>query len=83
MFGSLVKSGYEPIQVESMEAAKEEVAELPPCAVVVANQKLPDASAKELVIWQKGEGFSFPVIAIANNLNGADLLEELSDVGCR
>lgn len=35
MTGLLVKSGYEPIAVESMEAAKEEVAKLPPGAVVV------------------------------------------------
>lgn len=28
MSGLLVKSGYEPIQVESMEAAKDEVAKL-------------------------------------------------------
>ena len=35
MSGLLVKHGYEPIAVESMEAAKEEVAKLPPGAVVV------------------------------------------------
>ena len=64
-----------------MEAAKEEVAKLPPGAVIVADYKLPDGSAKELVNWQKGEGFSFPVIAIVNNLNGSDLLEVLSDGG--
>lgn len=81
MSGLLVKSGYEPIQIESMEAAKEEVAKLPPGAVIVADHKLPDGSAKELVNWQKEEGFSFPVIAIVNNLNGADLLEVLSDGG--
>ncbi len=33
MSGLLVKSGYEPVAVESMEAAKEEVAKLPPGAV--------------------------------------------------
>lgn len=81
MSGLLVKHGYEPIAVESMEAAKEEVAKLPPGAVIVADHKLPDGSAKELVNWQTGEGFSFPVIAIVNNLNGADLLEVLSDGG--
>ncbi len=81
MSGLLVKHGYEPIAVENMEAAKEEVAKLPPGAVVVADFKLPDGSAKELVNWQKGEGLSFPVIAIVNNLNGADLLEVLSDGG--
>lgn len=81
MSGLLTRAGYEPIDVGSMEAAKEEVAKLPPGAVVVADHKLPDGSAKELVNWQKGEGLSFPVIAIVNNLNGADLLEVMSDGG--
>ena len=81
MAGLLVKSGYEPIAVETMEAAKDEVAKLPPGAVVVADYKLPDGSAKELVNWQKTEGFKFPVIAIVNNLNGSDLLEVMSDGG--
>ena len=81
MSGLLTRAGYEPIDVGSMEAAKEEVAKLPPGAVVVADYKLPDGSAKELAIWQKEEGFSFPVCAIVNNLNGADLLEVLSDGG--
>ena len=74
MSGLLVKSGYEPIAVDSMEAAKEEVAKLPPSAVIVTAYKLSDGSAKKLVNWQKSEGFSFPVIAIVNNLNGPDLL---------
>ena len=81
MSSLLMRAGYEPIDVRSMEAAKEEVVKLPPGAVVVADHKLPDGSAKELVNWQKGEGYSFPVIAIVNNLNGADLLEVLSDGG--
>lgn len=81
MSGLLTRAGYEPIDVGSMEAAKEEVAKLPPGAVIVADHKLPDGSAKELAIWQKEEGFSFPVCAIVNNLNGADLLEVLSDGG--
>ena len=81
MSGLLVKHGYEPIAVDNMEAAKDEVAKLPPGAVIVADYKLPDGSAKELVNWQKGEGFSFPVIAIVNNLNGADLLEVMRDGG--
>ena len=81
MSGLLTRAGYEPIAVENMEAAKEEVAKLPPGAVIVADYKLPDGSAKELVNWQKGERFSFPVIAIVNNLNGPDLLNVLSDGG--
>lgn len=81
MSSLLTRAGYEPITVDTMEATKSEVAKLPPGAVIVAEYKLPDGSAKELVNWQKGEGFSFPVIAIVNNLNGADLLEVLSDGG--
>ena len=81
MSGLLVKSGYDPIAVDSMEAAKEEVAKLPPGAVIVADVTLRDGSAKELVIWQKSEGFSFPVIAIVNNLNGPDLLEVMKGGG--
>ena len=34
MAGLLVKHGYEPIAVEALEAAKEEVAKLPPGAVI-------------------------------------------------
>ena len=79
MSGLLTRAGYEPIDVGSMEAAKEEVAKLPPGAVIVADHKLPDGSAKKLAIWQKEEEFSFPVCTIVNNLNGADLLEVLSD----
>lgn len=81
MSGLLTRAGYEPIDVGSMEAAKEEVAKLPPGAVIVADYKLPDGSAKELVNWQKGEGFSFPVIAIVNNLNGPDLLDVMKGGG--
>lgn len=81
MSGLLVKHGYEPIAVDAMEAAKEAVAKRSPGAVIVADHKLPDGSAKELINWQKGEGFSFPVIAIVNNLNGLDLLEVMRDGG--
>ena len=34
MAGLLYKSGYEPIAVETMEAAKDEVEKLPPGAVI-------------------------------------------------
>ncbi len=81
MSGLLVKHGYEPIAVDSMEAAKDEVEKLPPGAVIVADITLRDGSAKELVNWQKSEGFSFPVIAIVNNLNGPDLLEVMKGGG--
>ena len=81
MAGLLVKSGYEPITVETMEATKDEVAKLPPGAVIVADASLRDSSAKELINWQKAEGFTFPVIAIVNNLNGPDLLEVMKGGG--
>lgn len=81
MSGLLTRAGYELIAVDKMEAAKDEVTKLPHGAVIVADHRLPDGSAKELANWQKGEGFSFPVIAIVNNLNGSDLLEVMSDGG--
>lgn len=81
MSGLLTRTGYEPIDVGSMEAAKEEVAKLPPGAVIVADYKLPDGSAKELVNWQKGEGFSFPVIAIVDNLNPLEIAEVMKAHG--
>ena len=34
MSGLLTRAGYEPIAVETMEAAKDEVAKLPPGAVI-------------------------------------------------
>ncbi|MDE6468752.1 MAG: hypothetical protein K2L28_07650, partial [Muribaculaceae bacterium] len=53
MAGLLVKSGYEPIAVETMEAAKEEVAKLPPGAAIVAGLRFSGGTAKELVNWLK------------------------------
>lgn len=45
MSGLLVKHGNEPIVVDKMEAAKEEVAKLPPGAVVVAAMKFTGGTA--------------------------------------
>ncbi len=81
MSGLLVKSGYEPIAVENMEAAKEEVAKLPPGAVIVAAMKFVRGTAQELINWQKREGYKFPIIAIVENLNGLDTIEVLQDHG--
>ena len=50
MSGLLVKSGYEPIAVESMEAAKEAVVKLPPGAVVVTAMKFAHGTAQELIL---------------------------------
>lgn len=81
MSGLLVKHGYEPIAVENMEAAKNEVAKLPPSAVVVTAMKFACGTAQELVKWQKSEGYKFPVIAIVDNMNAVDLLSVMRDGG--
>ena len=52
MSSLLTRAGYEPIAVESMEAAKEEVAKLPPGAVVVTAMKFAHGTAQELINWQ-------------------------------
>lgn len=75
MSGLLVKSGYEPIAVTEMDAAKEEVAKLPPGAVIVTAMKFTRGTAQELVSWQRQEGLAFPTIAIVDNLNPSELLE--------
>ena len=75
MSGLLVKHGYEPIAVETMEAAKDEVEKLPPGAVIVTAMKFTGGTARDLINWQKNEGYKFPVIAIVNNLNPSDLLD--------
>ena len=81
MSGLLTRAGYEPIAVESMEAAKEEVAKLPPGAVVVTAMKFTGGTAQELINWQKREGYKFPVIAIVDNMNAVDLLSVMRDGG--
>ena len=66
MSSLLTRVGYEPIAVDTMEAAKEEVAKLPSGAVVVTAMKFAGGTAQELVNWQKREGYKFPVIAIVD-----------------
>lgn len=81
MSGLLTRAGYEPITVDTMEAAKEEVAKLPLGAVVVTAMKFAHGTAQELVNWQKREGYKFPVIAIVDNLNAVDLLSVMRNGG--
>lgn len=81
MSGLLTRAGYEPIAVESMEAAKEEVAKLPPGAVIVADYKLPDGSAKELINWLKSVKHYIPVIAIVNNRTCPEATDVMEDHG--
>lgn len=81
MSGLLTRAGYEPIAVDKMEAAQEEVAKLPPGAVVVAAMKFTGGTARELINWQKCEGYKFPVIAVVDNMNAVDLLSVMRDGG--
>ncbi len=81
MSGLLVKSGYDPIAVDSMEAAKEEVAKLPPGAVVVTAMNFVQGTAQELVNWQKREGYKFPVIAVVDNLNPLEIADVMKGWG--
>ena len=81
MVGLLTRAGYEPIAVETMEAAKDEVEKLPPGAVVITAMKFPGGTAQELINWQKREGYKFPVIAIVDNFNAVDILSVMRDGG--
>lgn len=81
MAGLLMKAGYYPITAEDFDAAKEEVAKLPPGAVVVTAMKFTRGTAQELIDWQKREGYKFPVIAVVENLNSLDTIEVLQDHG--
>ena len=81
MSGLLTRAGYEPIAVDKMEAAKDEVAKLPPGAVVVAAMKFTGGTAQELINWQKREGYKFPVIAVMDNLNPLEIADVMKDGG--
>lgn len=75
MSGLLIRAGYNPLVVGSIEAGKLEVAKLPPGAVIVTAMRLPDGTAKEFVNWLKTEGYKFPVIAIVDNLGNMDAID--------
>lgn len=64
MAGLLTKAGYDPITAEDFDAAKKAVAKLPPGAVIVSAMKFRGGTARELINWQKTEGYGFPVAAI-------------------
>ena len=81
MSGLLVKSGYDPSAVDSLEAAKEKVAPLPPGAVVVTAMNFVQGTAQELVNWQKREGYKFPVIAVVDNLNPLEIADVMKGWG--
>ena len=81
MAGLLVKSGYEPIAVDKMEAAKDEVAKLPPGAVIVAGLRFSGGTARELVNWLKQERKEIPLIAIVERLGDTDVTDVMEDHG--
>ena len=81
MANLLVKAGYDPVVTESIEAGKQEAAKLPPGAVIVTAMRLNDGTAHELINWLKTEGYSFPVIAIVENLNTSDAVDVMRGGG--
>ena len=66
---------------ESIKAGKVEAVKLPPGAVIVTAIRLPDGTARELINWLKTENYGFPVIAIVENLNNADVLSIMRNCG--
>ena len=74
MSGLLTRAGYEPVVEESIKAGKVEAAKLPPGAVIVTAMRLSDGTARDLINWLKEENYGFPVIAIVENLNNADVV---------
>lgn len=81
MAGLLTRAGYEPIAVDSMEAAKEEVAKLPPGAVVVAGLKFRDGTARELIDELKEDRYKRPLIAIVEKRGSPDATAVMEDHG--
>lgn len=81
MSNILLRSGYEPLVVGTLDATKEQIAKLPPGAVVVAAMKFTGGTAQELINWQKREGYKFPVIAIVDNLNPLEIADVMKDGG--
>lgn len=81
MVGLLTKAGYDSVRAEDFDAAKNEVAKLPPGAVVVTAMKFTRGTAKEFIKWLKAEGYKFPVIAVVDNLNSLDAIEVMQGHG--
>lgn len=81
MSSLLIRAGYDPVVVDSIEAGKVEAAKLPPGAVIVTAMRLPDGTAKEFVNWLKTEGYKFPVIAIVDNLGNMDAIDVMRGGG--
>lgn len=81
MSNLLMRAGYDPVSADCIEAGKVEAAKLPPGAVIVTAMRLSDGTAREFINWLKTEGFSFPVIAIVENLDPLDIVKVMSGGG--
>ena len=81
MSGLLMRAGYNPVFVDSIEAVKLGAAKLPPGAVIVTAMRLPDGTARELINWLNAEGYKFPVIAVVENLNALEIVNVMSGGG--
>ncbi len=81
MSGLLTRAGYEPVSTEGIEAGKTEAAKLPPGAVIVMAMNLRAGAARVFIDWLKTEGYGFPVIAVVDNLNNADVVGIMRDGG--
>lgn len=74
MTGLLTRAGYDSVVADCIKTGKVEAAKLPPGAVIVTAMRLPDGTARELINWLKKDNYGFPVIAIVENLNNADVV---------
>lgn len=70
----LIRAGYDPVKADNIETGRIEAAKLPPGAVIVTALRLSDGTARDLINWLKKENYGFPVIAIVENLNNADVV---------
>ena len=81
MANLLVKAGYDPVVVESIETGKQAAVELPPGAVIVTAMRLPDGTARELINWLKCRGVQSPVIVILETFNAMEVYEIMKNHG--
>lgn len=83
MSGLLTRAGYGPNVAENMDVGKEAVRTLPSGALIIVDMKFHGGTAPELIDWLRTEDYSFPVLALVDNLNNADLLEVMRDGGAK
>lgn len=64
-----------------MDAAKKEVKNLPPHAVIVTGVKFRGGTATELIQWLKSGGFNYPVIVIVDKMEAMLVHEVMKNHG--